>query len=67
MSNQAQKYGKDFSWAGGAFDWRVGEDKKLGKNRDDAILFYTSLAPWKKDASDMRDFGTFLKLWGWNL
>ncbi len=50
-----------------AFDWRVGEDKKLGDNRDDGILFYTSLVPWKKEASDMREFSTFLKFWGWNL
>ena len=49
------------------FDWRVGEDKKLGKNKNDSILFYTSLAPWYKDSSDMRDFNTFLKVWGWDL
>jgi len=50
-----------------AFDWRVGEDKKLGKNKNDAIEFYTSLAPWNKTPSDMRDFSTFLRFWGWNL
>jgi hypothetical protein len=50
-----------------AFDWRVGEDKKLGKNKNDSIQFYTSLAPWNREASDMRDFNTFLKFWGWNL
>lgn len=50
-----------------AFDWRVGEDKKLGKNKNDSIQFYTSLPPWNRDTSDMRDFNTFLKFWGWNL
>ncbi len=49
------------------FDWRIGEDKKLGKNKNDSIQFYTSLPPWNRDASDMRDFKTFLKFWGWNL
>jgi len=48
-------------------DWRVGEDKKLGKNKKDGILFNTSLIPWRMEQSDMRDFSTFLKFWGWNL
>ncbi|SCY76213.1 hypothetical protein [Desulfoluna spongiiphila] len=50
-----------------AFDWRVGEDKKLGTSRLDGILFYTSLKPWAREKSDMRDFPTFLRYWGWNL
>lgn len=49
------------------FDWRVGEDKKLGKNKQDSVLFYTSLTPWERKKSDMRDFKSFLRFWGWNL
>lgn len=49
------------------FDWRIGEDKKLGKNKNDSILFYTSFSPWDKDSSDMRNFSAFLKFWGWGL
>ena len=50
-----------------ALDWRVGEDKKYGRNRDDGITFYTSLKPWAREASDMRDFPAFLHYWGWGL
>lgn len=50
-----------------AFDWRVGEDKKFGKDKNDGIVFYTSLKPWDRETSDMRDFVTFLKYWKWNL
>ncbi len=50
-----------------AIDWRVGEDKKLGHKGDDAPLFYTSLKPWDRQESDMRDFATFLAYWGWRL
>ncbi len=50
-----------------AFDWRIGEDKKLGKTRDDGIVFYTSLKPWARKASDMRDFEAFLLYWKWGL
>ena len=50
-----------------AFDWRVGEDKILGKDKNSGILFYTSLKPWDKEKSDMRDFATFLRYWKWNL
>ncbi len=49
-----------------ALDWRIGEDKKLGKNTSDGILFYTSLKPWNRQESDLRDFARFLKFWGWN-
>jgi hypothetical protein len=49
------------------FDWRVGEDKKFGKDKSDGILFYTSLKPWAREKSDMRDFATFLKYWEWKL
>ncbi|SHO47290.1 hypothetical protein [Desulfopila aestuarii] len=50
-----------------AFDWRVGEDKRLGRNTDDGPVFYTSLKPWARAASDLRDFPAFLKYWGWSL
>ncbi|MBI9084948.1 MAG: hypothetical protein JEZ11_15250 [Desulfobacterales bacterium] len=48
-----------------AFDWRVGEDKKLGNDKNDGILFYTSLKPWDRETSDMRDFAGFLRYWKW--
>jgi hypothetical protein len=50
-----------------AFDWRIGEDKKLGTNKNDSIVFYTSLKPWDRKKSDMRDFEAFLKYWKWRL
>jgi hypothetical protein len=50
-----------------AFDWRVGEDKKLGSSLDDGIVFYTSLKPWAREESDLRDFPRFLRYWGWQL
>jgi len=50
-----------------ALDWRIGEDKKLGENTTDPPIFFTSLKPWARDLSDMRDFPTFLSYWGWNL
>lgn len=50
-----------------ALDWRVGEDKKLGHDTGDGIIFYTSLKPWAREESDMRDFPRFLRYWGWRL
>lgn len=50
-----------------ALDWRVGEDKRLGINKQDGPVFYTDLRPWARNASDMRDFKTFLEHWGWRL
>ena len=50
-----------------AFDWRIGEDKKLGKNKGDGPLFYTSIKPWAREESDLRDFAGFLRYWGWKL
>lgn len=50
-----------------AFDWRVGEDKKLGRDSSDGAVFYTSLKPWARKDSDMRDFARFLRYWGWGL
>ena len=50
-----------------AFDWKVGEDKKLSADKNDPPVFYTSLKPWARDKSDLRDFPAFLLYWGWNL
>ena len=50
-----------------ALDWRTGQDKKLGADRADGTVFYTSIKPWARDASDLRDFPAFLQYWGWNL
>jgi len=50
-----------------ALDWRVGEDKKLGAGKNDPPVFYTSLKPWAREESDLRDFATFLAYWGWRL
>jgi hypothetical protein len=48
-------------------NWRVGEDKKLGRDCRDGSVFYTSLKPWARTASDLRNFPVFLQYWGWNL
>lgn len=50
-----------------AFDWRVGEDKKLGRDTSEGNIFYTSIKPWAREESDLRDFPRFLKYWGWRL
>lgn len=49
------------------FDWRIGDDKKLGANKNDPPIFFTSLKLWAREKSDMRDFPTFLVYWGWKL
>lgn len=50
-----------------AFDLRVGEDKRLGSSTEDGVVFYTSLKPWAREESDLRDFPKFLRYWGWRL
>lgn len=50
-----------------ALDYRVGEDKYLGRDIDDGPVFYTSLKPWAREASDLRDFASFLHYWGFRL
>lgn len=50
-----------------ALDWHVGEDKRLGRDSTDGRTFYTSLKPWDREASDLRDFSAFLNYWGWRL
>jgi len=50
-----------------AFDFLVGEDKELGPEEETGNVFYTSLKLWDRDESNIWDFPTFLKYWGWNL
>ena len=50
-----------------ALDWRVGEDKRLAGRGEAGPVFYTSLMPWDRKASDMRHFAAFLTYWGWRL
>ena len=47
--------------------WDIGQDKYLGENPDDGPVFFTSLQPWAREASDLRDFPKFLRFWGWDL
>lgn len=49
------------------FDPFVGVDKELSADLDAGPVFYTSLAPWNRKASDMRHFANFLAFWGWRL
>jgi len=49
------------------FDPAVGVDRRLGEPGDGGRRFYTSLKPWARDASDLRDFPRFLQYWGWRL
>ena len=50
-----------------AFDWRIGEDKKLGPDAEGNSVFYTSIKFWDRKESNMWDFPTFLKYWDWKL
>ena len=50
-----------------ALAWNIGVDKKLGVDATYVDTFYTSLKPWARDDSDMRDFRRFLEYWGWKL
>jgi hypothetical protein len=50
-----------------ALDLRVGVDKAYAEGTDAGAVFYTSLRPWRRKISDMRDFPTFLRFWGWGL
>jgi hypothetical protein len=50
-----------------ALDWRVGEDKKFVPDSTNEPVFYTSLKPWARQASDIRNFPLFLRYWGWKL
>jgi hypothetical protein len=50
-----------------SLDFFVGSDKVYGDREETGNPFYTSLKPWNREASDMWDFATFLKFWGWRL
>lgn len=50
-----------------ALDWNIGEDKKLSADKNELPVFFTSLKPWARTASDLRDFPKFLTYWGWGL
>ena len=45
-----------------ALDWRIGEDKKLSTDKGIPPIFFTSLKPWARNASDLRDFPTLISL-----
>ena len=48
-------------------DFYVGTDKIYGEGSKTSTRFYTSLKFWNRKKSDMWDFATFLKYWGWKL
>jgi hypothetical protein len=50
-----------------SLDFFVGTDKVYADPQEYGNPFYTSLKPWNRKASDMWDFATFLKFWGWQL
>jgi hypothetical protein len=50
-----------------SMDFYVGTDKVYEDDGDYGNPFYTSLKPWNREASDMRDFPRFLEFWGWGL
>lgn len=50
-----------------AFDPFIGSDKELGDSGETGTVFYTSLKPWNRKASDMWKFARFLAFWGWRL
>lgn len=49
------------------FDLHVGADKAYGDSEETGTVFYTSLRPWRREASDMWEFAEFLEFWGWDL
>jgi len=50
-----------------SFDLHIGNDKRLGDPTKTGTVFYTSLKPWARDASNMWFFADFLDYWGWQL
>lgn len=48
-------------------DSHVGMDKDYGDRQETGTVFYTSLRPWQRRASDMWPFASFLDFWGWRL
>lgn len=45
----------------------VGTDKAFLRKETSDNTFYTSLKPWNRKTTDMADFPSFLKFWGWKL
>ncbi len=45
----------------------VGTDKAFLRKESSDNTFYTSLKPWNRETTDMADFPSFLKYWGWKL
>lgn len=50
-----------------AFDPRIGVDKDYGDPEKTGTIFYTSLKPWNRKASNMWPFTDFLEFWDWSL
>lgn len=50
-----------------SLDLNVGRDKRLADPAETGVVFYTSLKPWARDASNMWFFADFLDYWGWRL
>jgi hypothetical protein len=50
-----------------SLDLFVGSDKIYTDNEKSGNIFYTSLKPWNRSASDMWPFAKFLRFWGWQL
>ena len=50
-----------------SLDFFVGTDKVYADHQESGNPFYTSLKPWNRNASDIRNFATFLEFWGWQL
>lgn len=63
----SSKHWERFLMSWWALDWKIGQDKKLGRDKEEYPVFYTSLKPWARTDSDMRVFPAFLKYWGWRL
>lgn len=63
---RSQKFWERLLISWWALDGRVGEDKYLGADVYDGPVFYTSLKPWARKASDLRDFSSFLAYWGFD-
>ncbi len=50
-----------------ALDPFIGQDKKLGDPAETGTIFYTSLKPWNRAASNLWPFENFLRFWGWRM
>lgn len=50
-----------------SLDLNVGRDKRLADPAESGVVFYTSLKPWARNASNMWFFADFLDYWGWRL